>query len=144
MLYLIDVLHVGFMCWNGRRSSRHVRLWFLAKKSEFYAHKQKCIHTLFNFSLRHFSLSVLSKTVNEMKFLWKKALPFSPKSSQNGKNSMADNLTMTDHNGKVRIYSGSSWLKFSCHIGLYMVSTESWNQLIMEFLNPLYVHNRWK
>jgi hypothetical protein len=74
-----------------------------------------------------------------MKFcLWKKALPFSPKSAQNGENSMADNLTMTDPNGKVRIYSGSSWLKHSYHIGVYMVSTESWDQLVTEFLNPLY------
>jgi hypothetical protein len=111
---------------------------FLLKKSEYYVHIQNCIHILFNFSSRHFSFSVLSKAVYEMKFLWKKALLFSPKSCQNGKNSTADNLTITDPNGKVRIYSGSSWLELSYHIGVYMFSTESWNQLVTEFLNPLY------
>jgi hypothetical protein len=44
---------------------------------------------------------------------------------------------MTDPNGKVSIYLGSSWLKLYYDIGVYMVSTESWNQLVMEFLNPL-------
>jgi hypothetical protein len=112
---------------------------FLLEKREYYVHIKKCIHLLFNFSLRHFSISVLSEAVYEKKFLWKKASLFSPKHCQNGKNSMADNLTLTDPNGKVRRYSGSSWLKLSYHIGVYMVSTESWNQLVTEFLNPLYL-----
>jgi hypothetical protein len=92
---------------------------------------------IIQFFFKPFFDKCLSKAIYEMKFLWKKALPSSPKSSQNGENSMAYNLTMTDCNGKVRIYSGSSWLKLSYHIGVYTVSTESWNQLVMEFLNPL-------
>jgi hypothetical protein len=75
---------------------------FLLEKREYYVHIKKCIHLLFNFSLRHFSISVLSEAVYEKKFLWKKALLSSPKHCQNGKNSMADNLTLTDPNGKVR------------------------------------------
>jgi hypothetical protein len=94
---------------------------------------------IIQFFFAPFFLKCLSKAVYEMKFLWKKASPFSPKSSQNGENSTADNLTMTDRNGKVRIYSRSSWLKLSYHIGVYTVSIESWNQLVTEFLNPLYV-----
>jgi hypothetical protein len=86
-------------------------------------------------------LCVLSKAVYEMKFLWKKASPFSPKSCQNGENCTADNLYVYTNdrsycNGKVRIYSGSSWLKLSYHIWVYMFSTESRNQLVTEFLNP--------
>jgi hypothetical protein len=54
-------------------------------------------------------------------FLWKKALPFSPKTYQNGENSMADNSTMTNPNGKVSIHLGSSWLKLSNYIGVYRV-----------------------
>jgi hypothetical protein len=65
---------------------------------------------IIQFFFTPFFFKCLSKAVYEMKFSWKKASPFSPKSSQNGENSMADNLTMTDHNGNVRIYSGSSWL----------------------------------
>jgi hypothetical protein len=56
-----------------------------------------------------------------MTFLWKKACPLSPKTYQNGKNSMADNSTMTDRNGKVSIHLGSSWLKLSNYIGVYRV-----------------------
>jgi hypothetical protein len=99
---------------------RHFTFWISALKQEeaapmcafdFSLEKASIMYiSKFNFSSRHFSLSVLAKAVYEMKFLWKKALPFSPKSCQNGKNSMADNLTITDPNGKVRIYCGSSWL----------------------------------
>jgi hypothetical protein len=56
-----------------------------------------------------------------MTFLWRKACPLSPKTYQNGKNSMANNSTMTDHNGKVSIHLGSSWLKLSNYIGVYRV-----------------------
>jgi hypothetical protein len=54
-------------------------------------------------------------------FLWKKASPFSPKTYQNGENSMAENSTMKDPNGKVSIHLGSSWLKLSYYIGVYRV-----------------------
>jgi hypothetical protein len=56
-----------------------------------------------------------------MTFLWKKACLLSPKTNQNGKNSTADNSTMTDPNGKVSINLGSSWLKLSSYIGVYRV-----------------------
>jgi hypothetical protein len=58
-----------------------------------------------------------------MTFLWKKASSLSPKTYQNGKNSMADSSTMTDSNGKVSIHLGSSWLKLSRYIGVYRVIT---------------------
>jgi hypothetical protein len=56
-----------------------------------------------------------------MTFLWRKACPLLPKTYQIGKNSMADNSTMTDHNGKVSIHLGSSWLKLSNYIGVCRV-----------------------
>jgi hypothetical protein len=57
-----------------------------------------------------FSIKYFSNTVFVVTFLWKKASPFLPKTYQNGKNSTADNPTMTDPNGKVSIHLGSSWL----------------------------------
>jgi hypothetical protein len=83
---------------------------FSIEKSKYYLHTQICIHLLFNLSPLHFSLSILSNTVQVMTFLWKKASPFSPKTYQNGENSMADNSTMTEARGKVSIHLGSSWL----------------------------------
>jgi hypothetical protein len=56
-----------------------------------------------------------------MTFLWRKACPLSPKTYQNWENSMADNSTMTDNNGKVSIHLGSSWLKLSNYVGVYRV-----------------------
>jgi hypothetical protein len=84
------------------------------------------------FLIKYFVKSHCKKTL-----LWKKALPFLLKSYQNGENLTADKSTMSDPNGKVSIHLGSSWLKVSNDIGLHMVSTESWNQLVTVLLNTL-------
>jgi hypothetical protein len=58
-----------------------------------------------------------------MTFLGKKAYPFSLKSSQNGENSTAHNSRLlSDPDGKVSIYLGSTWLKLSNDIGVYRFS----------------------
>jgi hypothetical protein len=84
-------------------------LFLYGKKREVCTYTKMYTYII-QFIFAPFLFKYFVKSRWEKTLLWKKASPFSPKTYQNGENSTAANSTMTDPNGKVSIYLGSSWL----------------------------------
>jgi hypothetical protein len=109
-IYLPIILHFVCVQYNGDEMVtmsaccvRVVSLW--KKEKSMYIFKIVYIYNLIYLCavFNHlFSQKPLKKTLSH-----KKASPFSLKSYQNGENSMADNSTKSDPNGKVSIHLGS-------------------------------------